>query len=88
VHELSLLQGLMRQVEGVSRAHGGARVASVQVRLGALAHISAEHLREHFEQAAAGTAAEGARLDVDEDLDPGDPAAQDILLESVEIEEG
>ena len=37
----------------------------MKVKLGALVHISGEHFREHFEQAALGTPAEGARLDID-----------------------
>jgi hydrogenase nickel incorporation protein HypA/HybF len=59
----------------------------VKVKLGALAHISEEHFREHFEQAAAGTPAEGARLDIDVSADESDPHAQDILLQSVDVEE-
>jgi hydrogenase nickel incorporation protein HypA/HybF len=86
MHELSLLAGLMRQVERVSRDNGGARVAAVTLRLGALAHISAAHLREHFQQAARGGVAQGARLEVIESADAADPAAQEIVLESVEVE--
>jgi hydrogenase nickel incorporation protein HypA/HybF len=59
----------------------------VKVKLGALAHISAEHFREHFQQAARGTAAEGARLDIDVSTDESDPCAQDILLKSVDVED-
>jgi hydrogenase nickel incorporation protein HypA/HybF len=58
----------------------------MKVRLGALAHISAQHFREHFVQAASGTVAEGARLDIEESSDQSDPRAQDILLETVEVE--
>ena len=57
------------------------------MKLGALAHISGKHFREHFEQAALGTLAEGARLDIDVATDQSDPHAQDILLQSVDVEE-
>ena len=57
------------------------------MKLGALAHISGKHFREHFEQATLGTLAEGARLDIDVSTDQSDPHAQDILLQSVDVEE-
>jgi hydrogenase nickel incorporation protein HypA/HybF len=59
---------------------------SVTVRLGALSHISAHHFREHFEEAARGGPAEGADLVVETSGDESDPRAQDIMLESVEVE--
>ena len=54
--------------------------------LGALSHLSEDHFAEHFTQAAAGTIAEGARLDVTVSNDTHDADAQDIRLESVEVE--
>lgn len=86
MHEASLIAGLMLRIEEVARAGGARRVTGVSVRLGALGHISADHFAEHFARAAAGTIAEGARLDIAVSDDADDPAAADILLESVEIE--
>jgi hydrogenase nickel incorporation protein HypA/HybF len=86
MHELSLIHDLMRKIESIAREHGGRRILSVKVRLGALSHISPEHFREHFVQAAAGTVAAGARLEIEQHKDEADPRAQDILLESVEME--
>jgi hydrogenase nickel incorporation protein HypA/HybF len=86
MHELSLIHDLMRRIESIAREHGGRRILSVKVRLGALSHISPEHFREHFVQAAAGTVAAGARLEIEQHKDEADPRAQDILLESVEME--
>ena len=57
----------------------------MRVHIGAMAHISAGHFREHFEQAARGTPAEGARLEATEGTDPFAPQAQDIVLESVDV---
>jgi hydrogenase nickel incorporation protein HypA/HybF len=48
--------------------------------------MSAEHFLEHFAQASAGTLAENARLDISVSEDTQDPCAQDIVLESVEVE--
>ncbi len=87
MHEFSLIHDLMRKIETVAREHGGKKILGVKVRLGALAHISPEHFREHFVEASAGTIAAGAKLEVEQLTDQSDPHAQDILLESVEVEE-
>lgn len=87
MHEQSLLRGLMRQIDRVVRRENAIRVAEVRLRLGALAHISADHLREHFEQAARGTVAEGARLVIDAGRDVSEDGAQDVRLESLVVEE-
>ena len=84
MHEMSLMSDLMRRVEIVARQNGG-RVARVKVKLGALCNCSVEHFREHFVHAAAGTAAEGAELDVELGVDPADRHAQDVLLDSIEV---
>ena len=64
MHEFSLINDLMKKITNISLNEGGRRVVAVKVNLGALAHISPEHFREHFDEAALGTPAEGARLDV------------------------
>jgi hydrogenase nickel incorporation protein HypA/HybF len=85
-HELSLLSGLLDRVEAIALEHRAPRVVAVRVRLGALAHISPDHLREHFRHATRSGVARGARLEVTASNDLDDPHAQDILLESVELE--
>ncbi len=87
MHELSLLRGLMRRIERVARDEGVERVREVRLHLGALAHISPEHLREHFDQAASGSVADGARLVIDVGTDASDARAQDITLESLVVED-
>ena len=86
MHEFSLINDLMRKIKDIAREQGATKVVGVKVKLGALAHISADHFREHFEEAAAGTVATGARLEVELNPDENDPNAQDILLDSVEVE--
>lgn len=86
MHEASLMTNLMRRIDEVARAEGARRVVGVSVWLGALSHMSVEHLAEHFEQAAAGTIAEGALLDVAVSEDARHANAQDIVLESVKVE--
>jgi hydrogenase nickel incorporation protein HypA/HybF len=87
MHEHSLIAGLVRQIESIGRDQNARKILSVRIRLGALSHISPSHLTEHFVHAAAGTVAEGARLDIDEIQDSSAPDAQEIMLESIEIEE-
>ena len=86
MHEASLMGGLMQQIEAVARAEGAKRVVSVAVWLGALSHMSEQHFAEHFSQAAAGSIAEGARLDVTLSTNISDTDAQGIRLQSVEVE--
>lgn len=86
-HEYSLLADLLRKIEEISRTHGRRRVASVTLRLGALAGISPGHLREHFEHAALGTVAAGAQLHILTSEEVGSRHALDLVLDSVELEE-
>lgn len=87
MHEMSLIHDLMRKIETIARDQYAAKVVGVKVRLGALAHISADHFREHFEEESKGTIADGARLEVELLTDENDPQAQDIMLDSVEVED-
>ena len=85
-HEFSLMADLMRKIEEVVRHEGDdGRVIGVTVKLGALAHVSPSHLREHFIHAARGTVADGAELRITQSIDIRDEQAQDIILESVEF---
>jgi hydrogenase nickel incorporation protein HypA/HybF len=86
MHEASLTRGLVRTIEEIAAREGATRVVGIEVWLGALSHMSKEHLAEHFAQAAAGTIAEGAALRVSVSDDPAHSDAQDIRLESVELE--
>jgi hydrogenase nickel incorporation protein HypA/HybF len=87
MHEMSLIHDLMRKIETIARDQNAVKVVGVKIRLGALAHISADHFREHFEEESKGTIADGARLHVELLTDENDPQAQDIMLDSVEVED-
>lgn len=86
MHERALMRDVVARVEELARTEGAARVTRVSVRLGALSHFTPAHFREHFEDAARGTLAEGAAVDAALDRDVGDPRAADVVLESVEVE--
>jgi hydrogenase nickel incorporation protein HypA/HybF len=49
--------------------------------------MSPEHFAEHFEEVAAGTLAQGARLNATVSDDLGHPNAQDVLLKSLDLED-
>ena len=85
MHEFSLMADLLRKIEQLAKDAKTDKVRGVKVKLGALSHITPDHFREHFEAAIVGTIAEGATLDIEQSDDQGDPNAQDILLESVDI---
>jgi len=86
MHEAHLMTDLLHKIEALAREDGAAKVAGVEVWLGALCHISAGHFREHFERETAGTLAEGASLALVVSDDPRDPQAQDVVLRSVSLE--
>ena len=80
MHEMSLLRGLLHQIEATARRNEARRVSVVRLKLGPLAHVEPDHLREHFVEAARGTVAEGARLEIEttEEL-------HELTLESIDI---
>jgi hydrogenase nickel incorporation protein HypA/HybF len=86
MHEAGLVKDLIRKVDAMVVSQGGKRAKTVKVRIGALSHLSGEHLRGHFEAAAQQTHAAGANLEWEMVEDLSDPHAQDIMLESLEIE--
>ncbi len=63
MHEKALMDDVMAKILEVADAEGGGRVKRVRVHLGALSHFTPEHFREHFDDAARGTAAEGAEVE-------------------------
>jgi hydrogenase nickel incorporation protein HypA/HybF len=87
MHEQSLMADLMRKINAIGEEQRAKKITCVKVRLGALSHMSAEHFREHFVLAAKGSCAENAQLDIELSTDLNDPHAQDIMLDSVEVEE-
>lgn len=85
MHEKALMDDLMAKILGVAAAEGGARVTRITVWLGALSHFTPEHFREHFDDAARGTLAEGAQVDATLDADLANPQAHGVVLESVVV---
>ena len=85
MHELSMMRDLVEKAETVVRDCGGVGASAVRVRRGALSHMSAAHLKEHFEWVVHGTLLDGAELHVDDDGDVAAETAQDLVLMSVDV---
>jgi len=86
VHERALMADVVREVERVATAGGAVCVSRVAVELGALSHFTPSHFEDHFREAARGTIADGAEVEVTVSHDAKAAAAQTVLLRNVEIE--
>lgn len=86
MHEASLMADLIHKITTLADAQQADKVTGIHLTLGALSHLSPEHLREHFQHAARGTVAEDARLEIEAHTDITDPLAQDIRLDSIDVE--
>ena len=79
MHERALMRRRRaRRLERWPRPRAVPVSTRVSVRLGALSHFTPEHFREHFDDAARGTVAEGAAVDAVVDTDPAGPRAGDV----------
>ena len=85
MHELSLMADLLKKIEGIAREQKADTVKKIDVWLGAMAHISPDHFREHFVEGVKGTVAQGAELEIELSTDIDHPQAQDILLRSIDV---
>ena len=66
MHELSMATALVEQVEEIARREGAARIARIEVRVGALSGVDGEAFAFAFPLAAEGSLAEGAALAIEE----------------------
>jgi hydrogenase nickel incorporation protein HypA/HybF len=62
MHELSICQALLDQVEQIARDHGALRVERILLQVGPLAGVEPALLQHAYPLAAAGTVAESAEL--------------------------
>lgn len=85
MHEFSLVKDLIRKISSIALEQHASKVIGVRVKLGALSHISPNHIREHFVHASRGTVAEGAQLHIEVLTDVTDPQSQEVLLDSIEV---
>ncbi|MDR2365232.1 MAG: hydrogenase maturation nickel metallochaperone HypA [Zoogloeaceae bacterium] len=64
MHEMSLAEGILRQVEATARREAARRVTRVILEIGALASVEIEALRFCFDAAARDTLAATAQLEI------------------------
>jgi len=65
MHEVSVAESLVELIADEARKEGFRRVRRVHVRLGALGHVEPAALLFCFDVVAKGTAADGARLELE-----------------------
>jgi hydrogenase nickel incorporation protein HypA/HybF len=65
MHELSVCQSMLRQVEDIAAQHGAHAVTAIKVQIGPLSGVEPQLLAQAFPFASAGTVAEGATLHLD-----------------------
>jgi hydrogenase nickel incorporation protein HypA/HybF len=66
VHELSVCQGLMRQVQRIAEENEATAVDRILLRVGGLSGVEPPLLMHAFEIARMGTLAENAELEIEE----------------------
>lgn len=86
MHESGIVKDLVRRLEAAAHEQGARRIVAANVWLGALSQFSDEHFREHFAEEARGTMAAGARLLIEVSTDPFHPHAQQVMVQSVDLE--
>jgi len=65
MHEMSICQGLISQVEKIARERGASRVDSIVLSIGPLAGVEPELLSRAYEVARAETVAKNAELTIE-----------------------
>lgn len=85
MHEYGLIINLFNKIDEVVKRENAQYANKVHVELGALAHISPDHFKAHFDEMRKNTVAEKAQLIITENLDKQHPHAQEIRLVSVDV---
>lgn len=81
MHEAGIVDSILNIVVERAAEEGASRITSVHLEAGALARVSEDALRFHWEQLAQGTPAEGATLQVQEVDEP-----TDLRLVAIDVE--
>lgn len=66
MHELSVCQGLLREVRRVADAHHASEVTGIVVAVGSISGVESPLLERAFSVARAGTIAENATLEIED----------------------
>lgn len=85
MHEFSLMKDLFEKIKHIAQEAQSEHVTKVHVQLGALAHISPEHFKRHFDDMCQNSIAQDAQLVITQGHDLNAPDAQDITLVSIDV---
>jgi hydrogenase nickel incorporation protein HypA/HybF len=65
MHELSIVLSMIEEIEEHSRAHDGAAIETIYVRIGILSGVDVQALRFAFELASEDTSLAASRLEIE-----------------------
>lgn len=65
MHEFSLVQSFLRQIEDLMSAQGAERVSRLRVRIGVFSGVEPELFRLAYEELAGDSRARGAQLEIE-----------------------
>lgn len=88
MHEMSLMDDLFKKIKEIAAINQAEFVSKVAVEIGALAHISPDHFREHFvafQNTPDNRLIKSASLSIVFNADIDHPRAQDITLLSIDV---
>ncbi|MEM4357083.1 MAG: hydrogenase/urease maturation nickel metallochaperone HypA [Candidatus Nitrosocaldus sp.] len=89
MHELALIKDIIARLEAIAIENNARRIRSIRLRFGALTHTPAEVFKEQFKiiaMAEGKSILDGTEIEI-EVADEMDDNAQDVILESVELEQ-
>ncbi|ATX81732.1 Hydrogenase-3 nickel incorporation protein HypA [Mariprofundus ferrinatatus] len=66
MHEVSLCQGIVELLQEKAEVESFSCIQSIRLEIGLLSCVEAEAMRFAFDAVAAGTVAQGAKLEIDE----------------------
>jgi hydrogenase nickel incorporation protein HypA/HybF len=85
MHEKALFRDLRNQLVTIAEREHADRISRVEIWLGALSHVREAPLRAAWPELVAGTAAEGALLEVQTSEEMSDPQAQSFILRGISV---
>jgi len=88
MHEEALLRDLRRKLGSLVAPSGAGRIVRVDLRLGALSHLTEAQFRELWPRVVEGTAARDATLVLEVSTDAAAAEAQGVLLLRVVVDDG
>jgi hydrogenase nickel incorporation protein HypA/HybF len=80
-----VITDLLREIENMASINNAIEVINVKIKLGALTDLMPDDFKDQFTEAAGGTIADGANVEVELSDGIDDPDAQTAVLEDVAL---